>query len=269
MRRSHGFTLIELLVVIAIIAILAAILFPVFAQARESARKISCLSNAKQIGTAGLMYVQDYDETMMSPAFRRVGNTGPTPYSNYFWSRNWMCWPELVIPYTKNLQIYTCPDRADQPFFGYTINVNSSNDDFPGAPTPPGNWNDGTSSGATKPNQYSPSLAELRAPASTIWFHDSAPSIMQEGLTVWADLEALALSNSSAASSLELDGCETIAQLFRSGGGAVDRSTLITNPHRHQGQLNVLFCDGHSKAMRPSNIPESYWNVEQVAQPAE
>src|SRR5690349_17008967 len=66
MRRSHGFTLIELLVVIAIIAILAAILFPVFAQARERARAISCVSNLKQIALATNMYVQDYDETLMA-----------------------------------------------------------------------------------------------------------------------------------------------------------------------------------------------------------
>src|SRR5438093_5568418 len=63
MQRSKGFTLIELLVVIAIIAILAAILFPVFAQAREKARAITCVSNIKQIGLATAMYVQDYDET--------------------------------------------------------------------------------------------------------------------------------------------------------------------------------------------------------------
>ena len=64
-RKPRGFTLIELLVVIAIIAILAAILFPVFARAREAARKTSCLSNMKQIGLAAMMYVQDYDETFM------------------------------------------------------------------------------------------------------------------------------------------------------------------------------------------------------------
>ena len=62
--RRYGFTLIELLVVIAIIAILAAILFPVFAQARESARKSSCLSNARQIGLAAMMYAQDWDEIL-------------------------------------------------------------------------------------------------------------------------------------------------------------------------------------------------------------
>ena len=68
--RRRGFTLIELLVVIAIIAILAAILFPVFAQARESARAISCLSNTKQFGLASMMYTQDYDEILVGPALR-------------------------------------------------------------------------------------------------------------------------------------------------------------------------------------------------------
>ena len=71
MRNRRGFTLIELLVVIAIIAILAAILFPVFAQAREKARQTTCLSNMKQMGTAIMMYVQDYDE--VTPANRTAG----------------------------------------------------------------------------------------------------------------------------------------------------------------------------------------------------
>src|SRR5918997_594162 len=74
-RKTGGFTLIELLVVIAIIAILAAILFPVFAQAREKARQTSCLSNLKQIGTASMMYVQDYDEAMF-PAWYDAGPAG-------------------------------------------------------------------------------------------------------------------------------------------------------------------------------------------------
>jgi len=93
--RRSGFTLIELLVVIAIIAILAAILFPVFAQARSKARGISCLSNTKQIGTSYAMYVQDYDET--SPNGRGGG---------------WEWYTELQ-PYIKNINVLYCPDRTD------------------------------------------------------------------------------------------------------------------------------------------------------------
>ena len=90
---KRGFTLIELLVVIAIIAILAAILFPVFAQARSKARAISCLSNVKQLSLAYTMYVQDYDET--SP------HMGSDDY------------PQRLYPYVKNAQLFLCPDRSD------------------------------------------------------------------------------------------------------------------------------------------------------------
>src|SRR5436305_5829833 len=76
-KQNRAFTLIELLVVIAIIAILAAILFPVFAQAREKARSISCLSNTKQLGLAVMMYVQDYDETF--PLAFSAASLGATP----------------------------------------------------------------------------------------------------------------------------------------------------------------------------------------------
>jgi len=86
-RRSRGFTLIELLVVIAIIAILAAILFPVFAQAREKARQTSCLSNEKQIGTAVIMYAQDYDEGM--PAWSSYYASSPLTGSDTA-DRYWM-----------------------------------------------------------------------------------------------------------------------------------------------------------------------------------
>src|ERR671933_2119510 len=86
--RDHGFTLIELLVVIAIIAILAAILFPVFAKARAKARQATCLSNLKQLGTAFMMYAQDYDETY--------------PMSNYGLSSGVnRSWQYLVDPYVK------------------------------------------------------------------------------------------------------------------------------------------------------------------------
>ncbi|MEI6499450.1 MAG: prepilin-type N-terminal cleavage/methylation domain-containing protein [Armatimonadota bacterium] len=94
--RNRGFTLIELLVVIAIIAILAAILFPVFAKAREKARQASCLSNVKQMGLAVLAYAQDYDE-MLPPAIAGP-ITGPL-YTIF----------DLCSPYTKNTQIQWCP----------------------------------------------------------------------------------------------------------------------------------------------------------------
>src|ERR1051326_5774553 len=101
-RDRRGFTLIELLVVIAIIAILAAILFPVFAQAREKARAISCVSNLKQIGLAALMYAQDYDETLVPagmryahqriPCFDGDSNFNPNP-------RAWVDWEFPLMPY--------------------------------------------------------------------------------------------------------------------------------------------------------------------------
>src|SRR4051794_6915717 len=98
-NRRPAFTLIELLVVIAIIAILAAILFPVFARARESARRTTCLNNMKQVTTGILMYAQDYDEVM--------------PYQDgdlcdYATSRK-AVWLNSIFPYVKNRQVYICP----------------------------------------------------------------------------------------------------------------------------------------------------------------
>jgi prepilin-type N-terminal cleavage/methylation domain-containing protein/prepilin-type processing-associated H-X9-DG protein len=94
--RKRGFTLIELLVVIAIIAILAAILFPVFAKAREKARQSSCLSNVKQIMLAALQYCQDFDETVAQ--FETVSAT--------------VFWYDTYEPYIKNTQIFICPSRT-------------------------------------------------------------------------------------------------------------------------------------------------------------
>src|SRR5262245_43773472 len=108
MRSRRAFTLIELLVVIAIIAILAAILFPVFAQAREKARQTTCLSNLKQLGMGMMQYTQDYDENY--PV-----NNRSYPMS-YLDNGNQCCdyhgvWAKQIHPYTKNVQVIDCPSR--------------------------------------------------------------------------------------------------------------------------------------------------------------
>ncbi len=103
MKQSRGFTLIELLVVIAIIAILAAILFPVFARAQAKARSISCLSNQKQIGLGLMMYSQDYDETFPSSYYYRNGATSANGYIH---------WTGVVMPYVKNAGVFVCPEHG-------------------------------------------------------------------------------------------------------------------------------------------------------------
>jgi len=108
-NRLRAFTLIELLVVIAIIAILAAILFPVFARARENARRASCMSNLKQLGLGFNMYTQDYDEKTPSVSKKKL--SGNSPFGpNYVYLQNWYV---LLFPYTKSAQILNCPDRAE------------------------------------------------------------------------------------------------------------------------------------------------------------
>jgi len=121
MSRSRSqlsaFTLIELLVVIAIIAILAAILFPVFAQARAKARAVTCLSNLKQCGTATLMYVQDYDETF--PLLVAIGQVTPASGTDAFWvgadkygnNTDANAWQNVIQPYTKNFQLLICAEN--------------------------------------------------------------------------------------------------------------------------------------------------------------
>jgi len=110
--RRTGFTLIELLVVIAIIAILAAILFPVFAQAREKARQTTCASNLKQLGLALNQYVSDYDE--MTPAnWYSVGSVPPT-----------LLFLGALYPYVKSYQVYNCPDDPSNSGSSYDFNNN-------------------------------------------------------------------------------------------------------------------------------------------------
>jgi len=123
MRKHHrksAFTLIELLVVIAIIAILAAILFPVFAQAREKARAISCVSNEKQVALGILMYLQDYDEKY--PQYWYSGENGAAPDAPFFTSwpikSGTFGWNEAIYPYVKNTGVFLCPSAVHGPAWG-------------------------------------------------------------------------------------------------------------------------------------------------------
>jgi prepilin-type N-terminal cleavage/methylation domain-containing protein/prepilin-type processing-associated H-X9-DG protein len=160
MFRRNGFTLIELLVVIAIIAILAAILFPVFARAREKARQTSCLSNIKELGLAVHMYVQDYDE--MYPTAWWVSNDS----MGYIWA-------DCLDPYTQNLQIFTCPSdpahgarRYGRPNSRGFDNIDRGNLGYA--------WNSNYY-GSTPPNAHSPrrcAAADVKLPAETIVMTD-------------------------------------------------------------------------------------------------
>jgi len=139
-RRAGGFTLIELLVVIAIIAILAAILFPVFARAREAARRTGCLSNMKQVTTGILMYTQDYDEVLPYQQDGDLCDYGKSPHA---------VWITSTMPYVKNKQVWYCP----------------SADSWPPLPTPESDsnyWYNGHAS--MKP------LAAIPLPAESILF---------------------------------------------------------------------------------------------------
>jgi len=102
LKRRAGFTLIELLVVIAIIAILAAILFPVFAKAREKARQASCTCQLKEIGLAVLMYAGDYDDRLIDHCGQTTAN----------------CWAVSLFPYVKNAEVWRCPSYGGTDMFG-------------------------------------------------------------------------------------------------------------------------------------------------------
>jgi len=155
MRKNRGFTLIELLVVIAIIAILAAILFPVFARAREAARKTSCLSNAKQLALAVLMYANDYDETLPSCAatFKDFNTAHAVRQqwlgrmSQYHYTSDYpdgcdrrggiFHWQmaDLLMPYVRNMNIFECPSLSKQGDRQYKIEFAMLDNDFFSTPT--------------------------------------------------------------------------------------------------------------------------------------
>ena len=161
-----GFTLIELLVVIAIIAILAAILFPVFARAREKARQTSCLSNLKQLGLGLQMYAQDYDETAC-PTYYFVGGSWTDEYAWDFHIVDNVAGDGLLAPYTKSGQINRCPSfnvssdaTSSREYTGYAYNASYIGGD---------SSNDGVTYTIT-PTQ----LAKIQNPSETVLFAESA-----------------------------------------------------------------------------------------------
>jgi len=156
----RGFTLIELLVVIAIIAILAAILFPVFAKAREKARQTACLSNMKQMGLGYMQYNQDYDETYVFS--ERWGGAGQG-------------WGGRIYPYVKSTGVYSCPDDSNERFpwapqkISYAQNTFlSSNNHF---------WDWQTDANGNYSNTDTATLATLTAPASVVLIYECVGAV--------------------------------------------------------------------------------------------
>jgi prepilin-type N-terminal cleavage/methylation domain-containing protein/prepilin-type processing-associated H-X9-DG protein len=248
----RGFTLIELLVVIAIIAILAAILFPVFAQAREKARAISCLSNIKQQGLGLIMYSQDYDETVVPHAYGITGGVFPDDLRR---------WPELAQPYLKNWQILRCPSDASDPFGiwnGSQANIKWWYN-WMAWPAYGYNWNylnQSVGCSVWDPavgGGYPVALAAISQPAGTVMLTDSKYIGDSNG---WYTSEVV---DSPAA--LWAPDCCTWSNGGWGAGSYGDDANFASNPTytgqvsiRHTEGTNVALCDGHAKFMKPGAL---------------
>ncbi len=282
--NRKGFTLIELLVVIAIIAILAAILFPVFAQARAKARQTSSLSNLKQIGTATLMYVQDYDEQFYPHRFNcpttcqayqdGAGNLLPEAKNYQGGSEKKYFWAHLLNPYTKNWGIYSDPSAPNAFIPGGNVTH-----DF-NAPGAVGRNYGGQNSYAHNDAWLSPAGAFNDAngqPKSVSYaaLSRSAGIIMVLSATYYGAVPDIT-NQSGKVTNCAQAGCpDEIAYVNAQGGqyknywkniGNDDWSyrggTELANAQaeiekgksRHNGQINVQFADGHAKAINYDKV---------------
>jgi prepilin-type N-terminal cleavage/methylation domain-containing protein/prepilin-type processing-associated H-X9-DG protein len=234
--ECKAFTLIELLVVIAIIAILAAILFPVFARARENARRASCLSNLKQIGLGAMMYVQDYDEKY--PPSYLV--TSQTPPDGVQWSGGAWFWQQIIYPYTKNDQLYICPSSTPYPFNGpYSQNYGASQGIFIGYDTAVPAHPAGTPSPTL-------SMASVNSPAQTYMLMDSG------GYDPYPTSSGGVLTSNGWR---YLPGAYKNAGVACYGGSPVPAYVADCQAEgRHFDGLNMAFADGHVKWLKSVTV---------------
>ncbi len=222
---TKGFTLIELLVVIAIIALLAAILFPVFARARENARRASCQSNLKEIGVALLQYTQDYDE-----GFPGVWFGSPTGWDSQSNAGTYYKWMDAAYPYIKSEQVFNCPSdarngkykfRTADAYGSYTY----SNAYFTGGDNYTGPASDYA-------NNLLLSQADVQAPSSTVWVVDGGSA---QTTNTWKTYEFFwdtpATANTLTATLSTGKGFRTFHNIFE----------------RHLGTVGTLYMDGHVK----------------------
>jgi prepilin-type N-terminal cleavage/methylation domain-containing protein/prepilin-type processing-associated H-X9-DG protein len=240
-RRPAGFTLIELLVVIAIIAILAAILFPVFAQARDKARSIACLSNVKQLALGVAMYTQDYDEMLpwsMNGSDSRLDRPA---------------WPDLIYAYVKSDDIFNCPAAYEKIIFDWwppEIKASPARSYCANAGTlawinitypPDAGPLDGDPIGRPRNNQQLRSLASVPYPSQAI--------------TLFETWKVGRLHNYLPGYPDEVN----FPYFWWAIGGEHWASKAFTDPEeqmRHQGGGNYALLDGHAKWYRPEKTLE-------------